>query len=271
VLALCPSAVYFHAQAKHPDTAASNNQDSSYLDEEAYNQEKGVVQHIFSFTRLFDTREWVASFTQEWPLRTQRHQLSYTLIGTSAGEVSNSGAGFGDIAINYRLQAVGNGDTRLAVAPRLSLLLPTGNERYGRGFGGTGVQVDLPVSYELLPRLVAHWNAGTTIVPNARNEIAQQASIQSFNLGQGLVWLARPNFNFMLETVWNNNQNVVGPNRTQRFHDVLVSPGIRWAHNLDSGLQIVPGIAVPIGVGPTWGENGILLYLSFEHPFSRTD
>jgi hypothetical protein len=36
--------------------------------------------------------------------------------------------------------------------------------------------------------------------------------------------------------------------------------------NFKSGLQIVPGIGVPIGVGPSRGEYGALLYLSLEHP-----
>jgi len=73
----------------------------------------------------------------------------------------------------------------------------------------------------------------------------------------------------MLETVWNNSESVIATDRTERFNDVLISPGVRWAHNLKSGLQIVPGIAVPIGVGPTSGEKGILFYLSLEHPFRK--
>ena len=44
---------------------------------------------------------------------------------------------------------------------------------------------------------------------------------------------------------------------------------MRWAHNLKSGLQIVPGIAVPIGIGPSSGDTGVLLYLSFEHTLWR--
>jgi hypothetical protein len=34
-----------------------------------------------------------------------------------------------------------------------------------------------------------------------------------------------------------------------------------------SGLQIAPGVAVPIGVGPSRGERSLFVYLSFEHPF----
>jgi len=90
-----------------------------------------------------------------------------------------------------------------------------------------------------------------------------------FNAGQSVIWLAKPRFNVMLETVWSGNEAVVARGQTQRAHTLLVSPGIRWAYNFKSGLQIVPGIAVPMGVGPSQGEHGVLLYLSFEHPWPR--
>ena len=57
----------------------------------------------------------------------------------------------------------------VAVSPRLTLLLPTGNERRGLGSGGTGVQVMLPVSTVLTPTLVAHWNLGATTIPSKRH------------------------------------------------------------------------------------------------------
>jgi hypothetical protein len=47
----------------------------------------------------------------------------------------------------------------------------------------------------------------------------------------------------------------------------LVSPGIRWSHDLKRGLQIVPGIAAPIGVGASSGSRSVFLYVSFEHPY----
>jgi hypothetical protein len=73
----------------------------------------------------------------------------------------------------------------------------------------------------------------------------------------------------MLETVWVGSEAVVGPGRTARQNSLVINPGMRWAYNFKSGLQIVPGIAVPIGVGPSRGEKGIFLYLSFEHPFGK--
>jgi hypothetical protein len=258
-------------QASTPSTPpppAPGIQDNSFLVEEAYNQEEGVVQHISNFTRLWPSRAWAYTFTQEWPLDPHpRHQLSYTIPVVSAGDPS--GAGIGDVALNYRYQLVGNGSARVAFAPRLSVLLPTGDFRRGRGAGGAGVQLNLPLSVVVNQKLVTHWNAGATLVPSARDPLGDRAATYGYNLGQSFIWRVRPRFNAMLETVWTGSETVVASGRTSRQHSLLINPGIRWAYNFPSGLQIVPGIAVPIGVGPSRGEKGIFLYLSFEHPFGK--
>jgi hypothetical protein len=69
-------------------------QDNSFLIEEAYNQEAGVVQHIFTFMRSRGGT-YVSTFTQEWPVRGLTHQLSYTLPVQRRR---------GDALINYRYQ-----------------------------------------------------------------------------------------------------------------------------------------------------------------------
>lgn len=243
-------------------------QDNSFLIEEAYNQEDGVVQHISSFERLTNSRDWVYTQTDEWPLRSLKHQLSITLAGTHAGSFAGSGAGWGDTALNYRYQLLGNGEARFAIAPRATLLIPTGDHRFGRGSGGVGLQTNLPLSIQHSSKFVTHWNAGATWVPHALNEERDSASTMAFNLGQSMVWLAKPRLNVLLETLWTSSESVVAPGKTLRSQDLYVSPGIRWAHNFESGLQIVPGLAVPIGVGPCAGEKGVILYLSFEHPIA---
>lgn len=53
----------------------------------------------------------------------------------------------------------------------------------------------------------------------------------------------------------------------ERKNWFLINPGIRFAIDFESGLQIVPGLSFPLGVGPSAGEYGVFLYLSFEHPF----
>jgi hypothetical protein len=246
-------------------TAAAPIQDNSFLIEEAYNQEDGVVQHISYVQRSFLTKNWVLTQTDEWPLRTQKHQLSLTM--SAARLEAAPGLGLGDTAINYRYQLAGSGDAKLAVAPRLSLLVPSGSYRLGRGSGGFGIQTNLPLSLQHNRWFVTHWNAGFTWTPRAHDASGNQARSLNVNLGQSTVWLVSHRFNVLLENLWISTEEVAGANRTDRRQDLYVSPGIRWSHNFASGLQIVPGIGVPIGVGPSAGEKGLIFYLSFEHPW----
>ena len=243
-------------------------QDNSFLIEEAYNQERGVVQHISTFSRMWNSKDWSYTLTQEWPgPHNWRHQLSYTLVAMHAGDYRGSSAGLGDVILNYRYQIVGDGESRLAIAPRVSMLLPTGDVAAGRGAGATGIQINLPVSLVLHRRLVSHWNVGTTFVRNAQDDDHCRANTTGYNVGQSFVYLVHPRVNFLLETVHTRFQAVIAPGQTRWSPLTYVSPGIRWAHNFRNGLQIVPGVAMPIGVGSSAGERGLFLYLSFEHPF----
>lgn len=246
---------------------ASPIQDNSFLVEEAYNQEDGVVQHISFFQKQATSGDWLYTETDEWPLRTVKHQLSFTFQGAHSGSLASSG--IGDTAINYRYQLVGSGEAKIAVAPRLSLLLPTGDHTRGLGYGGTGLQTNLPVSIQHNRRLTTHWNAGATWIPHARDAGGKRAGIVGVNLGQSFVWSASNRFNALLETIWGNSQTVVGAGKTQWQQTLFVSPGIRWAYNLNHGLQVVPGVAVPMGVRPSAGQKGVILYLSFEHPLAQ--
>jgi hypothetical protein len=244
---------------------AAQIQDNSFLIEEAYNQEAGVVQHISAFRRI-DGGDWTYNFTQEWPLGGIRHQLSYTI---PLENVEGFGTGLGDIGLNYRFQLAGNPEASALVAPRLSLLLPTGNEDAGRGEGGIGLQLNLPVTLVLDEHFVTHWNAGATVTPSARNGLGETATTHSWNLGASLVWLVRPSFNVLLESVLDDSRSVVGDGLVVGETGWIISPGLRWAFNLPGDLQIVPGIAYNVGLGEGPDENALFLYLSFEHPFKR--
>lgn len=258
------------AAAETPPAVAPSEepgiQDNSFLIEEAYNQEPGVVQHISSFVHSFDGDDWLYSFTQEWPVTGLAHQLSYTLLVAEAGAGNR---GLGDFALNYRYQLAGNGEAKLACAPRLSVLFPTGSARKGLGVGGLGLQLGLPVSLVLGKHLVSHGNLGFTHVFSARDVPGDRAGISTFSLGASIVWLTSSRFNVLTETVWTRAQRVTGPEERASSDFWLVSPGIRWAYNFKSGLQIVPGLAFPLGIGPSHGEKSILLYVSFEHPFGK--
>ena len=93
--------------------------------------------------------------------------------------------------------------------------------------------------------------------PSAGNAAAEIGTTFGYNFGQSFVWLAQPRFNVLLETVFNRSQQVIGSKSTAWTSDLLLSPGIRWAYNFRNGLQIVPGVAVPVGVGPSSGEKGV--------------
>jgi hypothetical protein len=258
-------------QTSDPPKEESPIQDNSFLIEEAYNQEKDVVQHISTFSRMWNSKDWAYTFTQEWPApHNWRHQLSYTLVTSHSGGYPGSGEGWGDMILNYRYQLIGDGEKRLAVSPRISMLVPTGNVTLGRGAGGVGVQINIPVSFVLTRRLVTHWNAGGTWTPHAQDYDHCQAPTIGYNVGQSFVFLAHPRFNVLVETLATRFQSVMQPGATQWGQTLLyTSPGVRWAHNFKSGLQIVPGVGIPIGIGPSAGQKGIFLYLSFEHPFGR--
>ncbi|SNB45519.1 transporter [Geobacter sp. DSM 9736] len=238
-------------------------QDNSFLLEEAYNQEDGVIQHIQAFQYMKGAK-WAYTFTQEWPVPKQTHQLSYT-IPISRMEAPDRKSGLGDILINYRYQAVMKGN--IAASPRFSIVLPTGNYKKGLGTGTVGYQVNVPVSVELSDKFVTHWNLGWTFTPQAKNEAGEKADTLATNYGASLIYLATENVNLMLEAAGSAGQAVAGQGVTEPENSFFINPGMRFAINCASGLQIVPGVSFPIGIGPSKGEYGVLTYLSFEHPF----
>ena len=241
-------------------------QDNSFLLEEAYNQEPGVVQHINTFTKYHQSKDWLYTFTQEWPVPDLRHQLSFTLPYQQMNASPDGRRATGDLMLNYRYQLLGDGDAKIAVAPRFSLILPTGDEKQLRGNGALGYQVNLPVSAVLTGTFVTHWNLGATYTPGAKNANGDKADLSAWNFGQSLVWLASPTFNALVEFAFTSGEVVAGPGLKARSDSFYISPGLRWAINCPHGLQIVPGIAVPIGTGPSKGERAVFFYLSFEHP-----
>ena len=147
--------------------------DNSFFLEEAYNQEEGVVQHIFNGLYGWDKFSGVGgrrldfAFTQEWPAYGQAHQLSYMVPYAFVREGGSWTDGFGDVLLNYRYQAYLDEKTLTAFAPRFSLVLPTGDESKGFGSGTTGFQWSLPFSTTFGDRVFAHANAGLTFLPNA--------------------------------------------------------------------------------------------------------
>jgi len=255
------------ARAATAQEASAAIQDNSFLVEEAYNQEPGVVQHFQLFLWDWKSGGWAWTFSQEWPVPRLTHQLSFTALLARVERQGSAATGLGDLALNYRYQLVGDGNAKVAVAPRLSVFFPTGSYARSLGAGAAGIQVAVPASVVISDRFVTHWNAGIAWTPQARGEQGERAALVIPSVGASVVFLAKPNWNLLLESLWVRTESVAGPHSVEIGQTLLVSPGLRYAWNLRSGLQIVAGIGVPIGIGPSRGQYSALFYLSFEHPF----
>jgi hypothetical protein len=249
---------------------AKGIQDNSFLVEEAYNQEPGVVQHIFNVPVLLTRgeQEITPSFTQEWPLFSQTHQFSYTIPYT----FTENDNGLEDIRFNYRWQALIESKRTPAFAPRLSLVTPTGDADKGFGHDALGYEINLPFSKIVSDRWTVHFNAGGSIFPDVRGH-----DLTNYNLGASAIYAVNKDLNLMFESVagWEEDVDLLTPLRTSLARKVdrtmiaLISPGARYAFNRPHGLQIVVGAAVPVGLTSDSPDWGFFFYCSFEHPFMR--
>jgi len=148
----------------------------------------------------------------------------------------------------------------------LGLKFPTGNYHKELGSGVPGYQVSLPFSFLLSQKVVTHYNLGVTYIPGSKNADGSKSDIIIYNYGLSIIILLHTNFNFMFETVGYTTLTKEKNANTQISNTLLISPGFRYAINFKSGLQIVPGIAAPIGFISSKGDFYVFAYLSFEHP-----
>lgn len=255
------------------DRPVDGIRDNSFLVEEAYNQEKGVVQHILTGYYAVDElpgadfRNLNLGFTQEWPVFSQDHQFSYTIPYNFTRVDDQSDNGLGDILLNYRYQAYFNEENLMALAPRVSLVVPTGDTSLGYSDDTVGFQANLPFSTALGDRWYLHLNAGLTYLPDSA--LAQERDLMHYNLGSSLIYAATKDLHFMLE--WVGYWIHFGEPGIARDRDFvsLISPGVRKAFNFSNGAQLVLGLAAPIGITSESPDYGAFLYASFEHFFAR--
>ena len=251
-------------------------EDNSFLIEEAYNQEPGVVQHIFTAIYNNDSRfrGWSFNFTQEWPVFSQDHQFSYSVPSSHFIDGADRIYGSGDILLNYRYQALEEGDVKPAFAPRFSLILPTGDRDRGTGNGVVGYQWSLPFSKKLASRFAMHANFGLTYLPHVQarldgstGPLSPKRSLVSYNLGASAIFAILPRLHFMLEWVGVFEENINDRGKATRDFMPILSPGFRAAVVNEEKLQVVVGAAAPIGLNRKADNFGALLYFSVEHDF----
>ena len=166
-----------------------------------------------------------AAFTQEWPLFSQTHQISYTVPFGSAGDF----VGVGDAALNYRLQAWLEGASRPAFFAAGVADRPSGNSSKGLGSGNPGWQVNLPFSKQFNDTYL-HWNAGFTHTSPTARVLLRATRTQASAHASGA---QGPMFNLMLESVvaW---EEIVDGTTTRRDTVVTISPE-GFPHRVERG------------------------------------
>ena len=268
------------AQTPGPDTAPLPSdssrpweiEDNSFLVEEAFNQEAGVVQTIFGGL-FFQQAGWALSFTQEWPAPGIRHQLSVSIPvnGLKLADGERGPDGLGDIALNYRYQLMEEGPGKPAIAPRLTVLCPSGDQGRGLGVGAWGWQMNLPVSKQHRD-FYFHGNIGMTWYPRVRTGAGQDpvaapdVTLLSPTIAGSTIYRLRPMLNLMLESYVTWQEAPTGPGKTDRLAVSVVSPGLRGGWNRGEA-QIILGAALPV----TWADGsahlGLFTYFSYETRF----
>lgn len=232
--------------------------DNSFLVEEAFNQETGVFQNIFLFQRAKDNGGWAVEFTQEWPVWGQRHQFSYTL------PYDFRDGALGNILLNYRLQSRMEDESGPAISPRVSLILPTGDDLLEYG-----AQLNLPISKQFGDAYV-HLNLGATL--EKQDFTLRDVNLFTPHFAGSVIYRIAPLFHLMVESVASSDHMVPGACcTTDRAQTWIVSPGARGAINIGDH-QLALGGAVPLVISQSksapYGTE-LVLYLSYELPFKK--
>jgi hypothetical protein len=221
---------------------------NGFFVEEAYNQEAGILQQIATFTAVRHGG-WSADLSQEWPLFSERHQLDLALrVGQDAG-LTGAGA-------EYRYLLTGGEDAVFSLSPGIEAA-------WSREEGEWELEAVLPASVQLTETLVANTNVGVSFA------VEDFGGKPGLTVGEGLIWRAHPRLNLLVEAVWSRGEPLLGEEQAGEDRSFVVSPGLQYAFSLGDDVQLVPGIAFPVGVGPSDGQRAVMLYLSLEHPFRR--
>lgn len=268
---------------KKEDDEPKHIRDNGFFVEEASNQEPGVVQHIFNCVNFWNsmpqerTRDFLYAYTMEIPLGSQKHQFSFTTQFLTAYEKPAGGQASlqGDVAdtfLNYRYQLLADDDF-LWCAPRFSLLVPTGDKRFGSGFGQLGYQVNLPIS-RYGENFDFHLNIGGTCIPHvslpqANGVPSPRHDLRGFNIGAAAYWKPRVNLHFFVEAVAFRFENIDDFGFRQGATQVLVNPGVRYAICQLDDVEWVVGLSVPVGLNHDTPDIGVFAYMSVEHSFRK--
>ncbi len=241
--------------------------DNSFLIEEAYNQERGVVQHIVLLDKDWHTKDLGLSFAQEWPLGGQMWQGAYAVSADwEFKEV------WLDLQLRYQLWSRDG----LAVAPSIAFSTSTAikeaNSQIDNKF-----RVGIPISSELSQRLAFHLNGSIESYGYTQSgvsgafpsQLGMSYSAYVPELGGSLVYQIKPTLDILVECIYSKTIKIFTEDITETTVEAVISPGFRHAWNFSSGAQMVGGFGLPIGLTDDVPDVSGLFYLSFEHSFLK--
>ena len=202
--------------------------------ESAWNGEGAVMQ--FTASSIFDARAY--ELAQTWGAAGGRHQAAFAIPVYSDGVV-----GLGDVAVSYRYQAAGGAGSRIAIAPRVTALLPTRHAAFGTR--AAGVQISIPVSAALTRSLTSHSAVGASLLPS-RDE-------REISAAQGLAWTFGSGVTVSLDALWkrcHEEESLVVRQAVQFMFDgprgLRIGPGIGWSAGRDGGVSFSIALEQPL-------------------------
>jgi hypothetical protein len=211
-------------------------ENQAFFPETAWNRSNAALQYNVFFLGRASTWE----LAQEWAGRRAQHQLSYSIpVYRDEGE-----SGLGDVTVSYRYQWIGGEGSRAAVAPRVSLMLPTRSRHFGQS--SRGIEVAVPFSAALTERLVSHASIATLWFHD-RDET-------EIKLAESLIFAVRPRVMLTADALYT---------RAGGGDILIVRPGAQVTLEGPAGLQIAPGIAFPLSAG----SRRIVAFVALEIPF----
>lgn len=212
-------------------------EDHQFAAEEGIAGSGGSVSYTSMYLRGRDGEAWSSELSQEWGAR---HRFSYTIPIFRAEQT-----GLGDVMLNYRFQLLGDEASRVAVAPRLSLILPTRHAQFGER--SSGLQINVPLTAALASRVTLHANAGATWFRD-RGE-------SEINLAQSLSFALNDRTAISLDAAF-----------TRCFHDshlLVVRPTVSWTIEA-AGMELSPSVGWSMTQDR---QGGVLLSLGIARGF----
>ncbi|HEU4520638.1 MAG TPA: hypothetical protein VFT12_01475 [Thermoanaerobaculia bacterium] len=204
---------------------------STFLVEEAWRADSMVMQHAVAY----GSDEWSYTWTHEWASAERPHRVAWSLPLTP-GPVA------GDLSLDYVYQIKGEENDWLAIAPRVSAMVP---------FSGSspGLQLALPVTISHTARFATHWNIRSTWTRGARSSELAVATAAVAAIGADTV-------------VVFESELLLSPREPRAL---TVSPGIRWNARLLGRPGVVPGLAFPVTFSEGASSAGVAFHVMFEH------